>query len=274
MRIYRMYDNWNKVSSKEELLKLLNNYSGILNKGIINYLKSLINLEFSVIKDYISDTERISLSELEIYKKIAIYNIYNKAISLFSEDDKIVVSGNNDGLERLTIYKTLSEKRIKLFDFNYSEGNNSFKERIPKGYRTTRIGNVTLFKSIDNADKREAELTRVMNILDKLYEEENPYSYNSNVYGGPAANWSYNHCQKIKEYEELFKELDEKKELSEDEKKEIEITSKYNELLLNDFGLTNNDFNTQNEFGNRSELNKKYIKTLPNLTIVNNIKYL
>ena len=37
---------------KEELLQLLDKYKGILNKGILEYLSSLIELEFSVIREY------------------------------------------------------------------------------------------------------------------------------------------------------------------------------------------------------------------------------
>ena len=68
-------------SSKEDLLKLLKAYRGILNKNMIDYLTSLINLEFSVVRDYISETDRKALADLEVYKKIAIYNIFKRKVS-------------------------------------------------------------------------------------------------------------------------------------------------------------------------------------------------
>lgn len=50
---------------------------------MINYLNSLINLEFSVIQDNISNSDRITLFELEVYKRIAMYNVYKSNKSFF-----------------------------------------------------------------------------------------------------------------------------------------------------------------------------------------------
>ena len=47
---------------------------------------------------------------------------------------------------------------------------------------------------------------------------------------------------KIKYLEKEFKKLDNKTELTENEKKEIEIKSAISKILLNDMGLTENDF--------------------------------
>lgn len=63
------HDKNNFISTKEELIELLKKYKGILNSSIIEYLNYLIELEFSVIKDYIGEEERLALSELELYKK-------------------------------------------------------------------------------------------------------------------------------------------------------------------------------------------------------------
>ena len=67
MQIMRMNENWNKISTREELIELLKGYKGILADSMINYLNSLIDLEFSVIREYISDNDRVALSELEVY---------------------------------------------------------------------------------------------------------------------------------------------------------------------------------------------------------------
>ncbi len=67
--------NFEKSLTKKDLLKLLETYKGVLNKTMIDYLNSLINLEFSVVRNYISETDRKVLAELNIYKQIATYNI-------------------------------------------------------------------------------------------------------------------------------------------------------------------------------------------------------
>ena len=63
----------NRIKTKEELLESLKEYKGLLKEYIFNYLESLIELDFSVIKENINYTDRKALSELEIYKNIAIY---------------------------------------------------------------------------------------------------------------------------------------------------------------------------------------------------------
>ena len=279
MKIMRMNENWNKISTREELIELLKGYKGILADSMINYLNSLIDLEFSVIRGYISDNDRVALSELEVYKRISMYNIYNRALSLFKENKSgLAISGNNDGIEGLEVYATLSEnKSCKLFDFDYHEGPMSLRSKIPSDYKTMKIGNISLFQTIESKEQREAELMRVMSELDRLYDEKNPYHSRPNTYGGPATQWAFEHAQKIKGYEERFNQLDAKKELTDEDKKEIEITKKFHELLLEDYGLTNKDFedeSNQHFFENKTELSKTLVKRMPNINVRNNIKYI
>jgi hypothetical protein len=278
-----MNDNLNKINTREELVELLKNYKGILTDSMISYLNSLIDLEFSVIRDYIGDNDRVVLSELEVYKRIAMYNIYNRALRLFKENEsELTISGNNDGIEGLNVYASLGEKRsCKLFDFVYHDGPMSLSSKIPSGYKTMKIGNISLFQTIESKEQREAELMRVMSELDRLYDEKNPYHPRPHTYGGPAPQWAFEHARKIKAYEEKFNILDSKKELTDEDKKEIEITKKFHELLLEDYGLTNKDFEEENnqhklyDFGeDETELHKTLVKRMPNINIRNNIKYI
>ncbi len=281
MKIMRMNNNWNKINTREELIELLKGYKGILADSMINYLNSLIDLEFSVIRDYISDNDRVALSELEVYKRIAMYNIYNRALNIFKQNEsEFEISGNNDGIEGLEVYASLGEKRsCKLFDFDYHEGRPmSLSSKIPSDYKTMKIGNISLFQTIDSKEQREAELMRVMSILDRLYDKKNPYHSRSHTYGGPAPQWAYEHAQKIKAYEEKFNQLDAKEELTDEDKKEIEITKKFHELLLEDYGLTNKDFENNQQFSGfgkeKTELQKTLVRRMPNINIENNIKYI
>ena len=151
------------INSKEELLILLNQYEGILKKNMIEYLNSLIELEFSVIKDYISESDRKALSELEIYKKIAIYNIYNRALNLFnSQKGRYNIYGINHGNKGLKISKTIKGKSIDLFDFDYREiQSNMWNTPIPKHFKSLYIGDISLFQTIESKELREAELKRI-----------------------------------------------------------------------------------------------------------------
>ena len=281
MKIGRLNDNWNKVNTREELTELLKGYRGILTEPMLNYLNSLIELEFSVVREYISDSNRKALAELEIYKKIAIYNIYNRALNLFNEKKiKYNFSGNEDGLESLTISVPLNDNNsIEVFNFDYkgfhSDGWNTIK--IPDEYKTMRIGTISLYQSLESQELREAELNRVMNKLERLYDAHNPYPSRRGVAGGPGPQWAYKHAQEIKKYEKRFTELDSKKELNDMDKREIEITNKIRNLLLEDYELTNKSFEEEIKpvfRHEKSTLQKTLVKRQPNLSITNNIKYM
>lgn len=272
-----------KMNTREELLELLRGYRGILTEPMLNYLNSLIELEFSVIREYISDSDRKALSELEVYKKIAIYNIYNRAQNLFNKQNgEFIISGNDDGYETLRVSTKLSDRYVELFDFDYKEIHSDRwnTPKIPSGFRTLNIGDIFLFQTIESKELREAELMRVLGILHSLYDERNPYSSRFGVAGGPGSTWDFEHERKKQEYEEKFKYLDNKKELSEEDKREIEITRKIHDLLLEDFGLTSESFEDESNqplanFGEeKTELKKTLVKKMPNLVIEDNIRYI
>lgn len=110
------------LNTREDLIKLLKNYKSILSNKVINYLESLIELEFSAIKNNIDINDRIVLPELEIYKKITIYNIYNKALKIFDENSQnLDIFFNQDVNGRVFIFTHLNEINVKLFEFNYNE---------------------------------------------------------------------------------------------------------------------------------------------------------
>lgn len=239
----------------------------------MNYLNSLIELEFSVIREYIKDDDRESLSELEIYKRIAIYNIYNRALNLFKENEvPLDITGNERGYEKLYASVELGDRNIRLFSFDYSK-RLSINVKIPDGYKTMKIGTISLHQTLESQELREAELNRVMHELERLYDEHNPYMSHPGTYGGPGPQWEFEHSKKIANYEKKFSELDSKKELSDDDKKEIEITNKIRNFLLEDYGLSNKSF--EEEILNKeSDLQKILVKRQPNLTIENHIKYI
>ncbi len=282
MEIAQINDNQNKINTKKELFELLKKYKGILTDSMISYLNSLINLEFSVIKDYIGDNDRVALSELEVYKRIAIYNIYNRALKIIKNNAaELSIFSNKDIIEGLNVYSSLGKNRnCILFNFNYHNDPMNLRTKIPSGYKTMKIGNISLFQTIESKEQMEAELMRVMSELERLYDEKNPYHSRLNTIGGPAQLWAFEHTRKIEEYEEKFNLLSSKKELTDEDKKEIEITKKFHQLLLEDYGLTNKDFEEENsqQFLDFDRENTKSHKTLirkmPNINIKNNIKYI
>lgn len=275
MSMLRTNSELTKINTRYELLELLKEYKGILKTSIIDYLNSLIELEFSAIKDYISDSDRKVLFELEIYRLISIYNIYSRTKKIFDEQNELFkVFGNNEGIEGLTISTNINDKQINLLKYRY--GNGLYKDL---GSQNKSLGIISLYQAIESREIREAELERVMKTLEVMYDEKNPYPCNPEVCGGPGVNWEFNHIRTIRKFEEKFKLLDSRKELSEEDKMEIELSKKVHDLLFEEFGLVDGEFSDEEDKYllrdiKSDGLEKTLIKKTNNLTITNNIKYI
>lgn len=241
-------ENIKIISTQEELRELLIKHKNILSDAIYNYLVSLVELEFSVIRDYIGEDERCILSELEIYRKIAVYNILTRA------------------LKTLSNYKSeINLSNIKIFEFISNELT-SYKE----------IGSILLYQTITSKEARILELARIKSILNNLYNEICPYPIFRNLEASPVATWEYAHMLEIKKYKNLYRSLSERK-INDAEKQEIEIQKIIHDLLLDDYGLTSESFEklTQDsKLGNSSLLDKILIKKIPGINIIDNIKYI
>lgn len=275
------HDKNNFVSTKEELIEFLKKYKGILNSNIIKYLNSLIELEFSIIKDYIDEEERIALSKLELYKKIAIYNIYNRALSIFNTSDySFNIFGNDEGNKGLSVSINIgdTENSIRLFEYSCVEP----KVIVPSDYKSKNIGNISLFRTVEGKTLIEAEILRIKEHLKYLYDlDESQICRKCLVEGYDYAYWVSQNKQEISDYEDKLIELTSRGSLTDDEKREIEITGNFNDLFLEDYGLTNISLEEEREDSvigyneNKTKLKKSLvIKRMPNLIVSNNIKYI
>lgn len=268
--------NIDKVNTKEELLQLLKDYKIILNSQVIDYLESLINLDFSVIKENIDDKSKKALSELEIYKRIAIYNIYNRAINIFTQSNMpLIITGNDEGFESLSISVPIEDRNIKIFDFKYGE-QKSLNYKIPDEYKTMKIGSINLYQKIENKELRIQELKRIINKIEMLYGTQNPYQYHPKKVGGSYVKWKIERQKEIEKYQKMLDKIDSHNVLTEIDIKEIEIMNKAHDLLLEDYGLTNDSFEDDVSITSKrsNNLQKTLIKRQPNITITNNIEYI
>ena len=268
--------NIDKVNTKEELLQLLKDYKIILNSQVIDYLESLINLDFSVIKENIDDKSKKALSELEIYKRIAIYNIYNRAINIFTQSNMpLIITGNDEGFESLSISVPIEDRNIKIFDFKYGE-QKSLNYKIPDEYKTMKIGSINLYQKIENKELRIQELKRIIDKIERLYGTQNPYQYHPKKVGGSYVKWKIERQKEIEKYQMMLDKIDSHNELTEIDIKEIEIMNKAHDLLLEDYGLTNDSFEDDVSITSKrsNNLQKTLIKRQPNITITNNIEYI
>lgn len=268
--------NIDKVNTKEELLQLLKDYKIILNSQVIDYLESLINLDFSVIKENIDDKSKKALSELEIYKRIAIYNIYNRAINIFTQSNMpLIITGNEEGFESLSISVPIEDRNIKIFDFKYGE-QKSLNYKIPDEYKTMKIGSINLYQKIENKELRIQELKRIIDKIERLYGTQNPYQYHPKKVGGSYVKWKIERQKEIEKYQKMLDKIDSHNELTEFDIKEIKIMNKAHDLLLEDYGLTNDSFEDDVSITSKrsNNLQKTLIKRQSNITITNNIEYI
>lgn len=255
MRIDNM--SYKKISSKEELKESLDRYKRILNPRVIDYLNQLVELEFSAVKDIVDIEDREMLQNLDLYKNVVAYNIYNRTLELLSNEQELKIFDNKDRISGLMAYKYIGNNTIRILDYKYDNGT------------------LKLFQTVDDKKARKEQLELVMTKLEQLYDKKNPCRSNLKRFGGPGAKWNFDHSREVSEYEELFARLDSKKEITDYEKKKIGITKKYHDLLFEEYGLTADDFIISKQAPSTVDniSNKTLVKKLPGLRIENNIEY-
>ena len=255
MRIDNM--SYKKISSKEELKESLDRYKRILNPRVIDYLNQLVELEFLAVKDIVDIEDREMLQNLDLYKNVVAYNIYNRTLELLSNEQELKIFDNKDRISGLMAYKYIGNNTIRILDYKYDNGT------------------LKLFQTVDDKKVRKEQLELVMTKLEQLYDKKNPCRSNLKRFGGPGAKWNFDHSREVSEYEELFARLDSKKEITDYEKKKIGITKKYHDLLFEEYGLTADDFIISKQAPSTVDniSNKTLVKKLPGLRIENNIEY-
>lgn len=248
---------YKKISSKEELKESLNRYKRILNPRVIDYLNQLVELEFSAVKDIIDIEDREILQNLDLYKNVVAYNIYNRTLELLSNEQELKIFDNKDRVSGLMAYKDIGNNTIRILDYNYENGA------------------LKLFQTVDDKKVRDEQLELVMTKLEQLYDKKNPYHSDLELFGCPATRWNIDYIKEVSEYEKLFTRLDSKKELTDYKKKKIGITKKYHDLLFEEYGLTDEEFIVSKQTPTTIDniINKILVKKLPGLRIENNIEY-
>ena len=259
----------NSEEIKKELEQLLIKYKVILSKSMYEYLKSLLNCEFSAVANIISDEEKEALCNLYIYRAISMYNIYNRSFKLLKENCSFKLIKDEMKFETVNIYANSGDITINALRF----------QRLEK---VQQIGNINLFLTKWSPEIREQEFARLFAEYERLSKTNCPYIFKNNHRGGPAAHWNYSNNQRLANLEKLLIELDNREELSDRQKKGIEIEQICFDLLTKDMELNLSDFNAVEEapiesilkYGYDDPMEKKLVKKLPGLTITANIKHL
>ena len=271
-----VFDLWEKVPNEEALIHELSGYQSLLSDKMYQYLESLLE-DSSVLKDWnyifgpIDNNDREKICGIDIYRKLAIYNIYHNALRIFEKEKDtypIIIGGNDKGIEGLKVEGKVGSKIFSIFDYDYSMALNTFDRiPIPNGCKVTKIGDVHIYTMLDSREQREELLHHIMNKLDSLYEQKNPFIN----CGNREILWNFKHQLEINEYEKLFQEVNQHIELTDEEMEQAMILKHFAELILKSYGLHSEfNFEKSEEIGNEKVLTKSY----PGASVSKHIRYL
>lgn len=268
--------NTSFFKNKKALLTELSKYKSNLPPEIIDYLHYLIELQFSVIKPIISEKEENKIKNLDIYKKITVYNIYNRAKQILQNNSKYVNLNNSNH----KLIGMISEKKENYNVFAYDFSNVFLKNNK----LISDMEQINLYTTIYDKELKEKELLKIQERYNKELESKKPYPdnsiyFNTDYYFFEEYNteWEINHYAKLEFLRKKQRELESKNELTNDNKNAIKIQNYLFEIFLSDYGLTLNEFKKVNNIfledkENESDKEKKLVKLNSNISIYTHIK--
>ena len=254
--------NGNVLESEENLKSALEEYKWFMSNEAYSYLKSLIALEVSALDSKTLDEKRDVLKRIDLYKKIAIYNICMRSRSLLiSNGEGINFSTVENFVHPVEyeIYGNVNGRSFPVFGFDIELDNPFY------------IGDADIYLTKVNELARKEEIERLTREIAREEKKDNPYArrhdgiirYNEEN----ASRWEASRTAKIKR---MQKSLNGLINFSGLDKKEEEIMLSQNrltKLLLSDMHLEEEDFEPIQGEGMKRTLTKKY----PEMSIRSNI---
>lgn len=162
-------------NTKASLKCLLETHKNTLSKEIYDYLNSLIELEFSVVEEYLSKSDIDKISDTSLYYNVALYNIYLRIMNIIHSLDVLPSLKYTEKSNTRAYYETLFINGIYLnsktyfeyplleLNYNYPNENkiaiNLFRKDIP--VNTNR----------SNLSKTEKESIITSELVNRLYQD-------------------------------------------------------------------------------------------------------
>ncbi len=252
-----------KIPTLEELNDLLKKHELKLDENYIKYLKGIIDLEFSALrKDVINEEERKDLSNLSLYRKACIYNIYLRTMDLINrekEEIDIIIKNNNNNYNGI-IVKGICPNNRKFDLYNYDYG---------KDKQT-----IDLYEYQFSFAQREKESDAILEELEFLYNEKNPYHTNNPAYN----KWEYEHNKKIKKLEYQYKVLEQRQSMPDEDLYIAETKNHFAKQFETEYGVyPKKDYTDESKktfYENRkNHLVKNLRCEYPTLTLKKEVKY-
>lgn len=258
------------INNKDELLNLLKIYQYELTNIQMDYLISVINLEFSVIRDYINKSDRVTLSEYEIYDIAALYNIYNRILNIIKDNEKVNIF-NEDSFH------------ISTNLFNDSKGIMGIIYKYPKDTIYKKIKYIYLNPIIENNKHYEEAIDILYKKINELDKEKYLYSSQGKHNSDAKDYWCRQKKERIELCHKKIAELEKRIKLNIKDRYEFTVINEIIYQIMLDYGLDFDSFkdessnliinaNTENTWIEKTQT--KIIPGKNKIKIYNNIKYI
>ena len=225
---------------KNEILYDFQHYSRFFNEQIVDYLTSLIGLEISSLKEVgFDDSIKDRLLEYEFFKKIVIYNIYMRALSLLNQEKEnfsIQVSNIGGKESQLVAYGLVSEKRFPVFEFSYDVLNSKI---------SNPIGNINLYGIVEDLVERDRMLRREISRLCSLTREDCP-----SCSAEEMMIWYAKQNNEIEKSKLKIRQLSGRYGLDDLEMKQASVQKYFSDVFLEDYGMLPFNFCDDNHLVN------------------------
>jgi len=219
------------IKSKEELESAIKKYRGILVPEVTEYLDSLVNLEFSVLRnDIISEQDRYALSQLDIYKSLAQYNVYHRAINIFKNQKDVQLFTNDNSRSGVEADALFGKSQEIMYVFNHND-------------KTSDYGSIKIARIKENDGQRENEINALKRELSHTsFDVKIPsIDYNGEAKVGGNSMEYFEFKNKVRALKKRIEELENASSLSADDKRIMELTDYFHDLILDDYGIELND---------------------------------
>lgn len=254
---------------EEYINNKLGEYRRVLLPSIYEYLESLVNLEVSAVKELLSKEDYIAISNLDIYRKVVIYNIYNKILRVIQNIDDTFIKRDIKNYGNLEASLILDGHKYNLVDFK----NNDFKkENILLDAERYTFSTLKLYNHQEKATIKDTEIEKYEEKLNRLYNASNPFFISGNSRGELASSWIETYNQKLQYCIDILEALEEKAKSSAINSN-LEKINDINELLFKELELVESEFKDSGYERNTSVLTKRLEKRVSGVDILKCVQY-
>jgi len=229
-----------RIATTEEVLNIISSYNKVFSKEILDYINALVYLEISVLeKGYLSDKSIEVLTELESFRKIAIYNIFKRLILLMEKQGIKVQDKNN----------CFGGIHLRL-------NTNYFSNILHFSFTTNQYSTIILNETSIDENVRNKRLEWL-----KLQEKEyNPFSLETKI-----------HINSIKRE---INELEKRVEIDDTTRLVMEYQEKLKNAFLKENGIENDELKEEViDLGDEPRMVKDLVKKYPHTKVIREIRY-